>query len=49
MADPMKRYVHVEDIIWIIFELLGANLESMKGSWDLGDDARNELIEIIYL
>jgi hypothetical protein len=49
MMDPVGRYVRVEDIIWIIFELLGADLEYMKSLWDLGDDARDELIEIIYL
>jgi hypothetical protein len=39
----------VEDIIRVIFEVLGDDWEFMKTCWDLGNEALAELIDIIYL
>jgi hypothetical protein len=37
----------VEDIVRIIFEVLGTDF--LQNLWDRDDDARDDMIEIIYL
>jgi hypothetical protein len=49
MEDPMGRYVRVEDIIQIIFEVQGVDLDYLQNLWVLCEDAQDELIELIYL